>query len=217
MNKAFEPVHRLYARHEETADAVVHVLGIIFAINASLWLLWHVTGLSVVISVSVYCLGLLAMIGCSAAYNMTPKHKPSKTVLRRLDHAAIFIMIAATYTPLAVNRLAAPSGTIILAVVWLCATFGVVMKLVAPRKLELVSIGLYLGMGWVCVTVIQPLSQSLAHIDFWLLMAGGVVYSAGVIFYVWDKLPYNRAVWHGFVLLAAILQFSSIWGEFARF
>lgn len=214
MNKAVERVHRLYTQHEQLADNIVHVVGILFAINASLWLLWHVTGMSVLVSVSVYCIGLLAMIGCSAAYNMTPQSRPSKTILRRLDHSAIFIMIAATYTPFAVNRLGATSGTIILTVVWLCATFGVVMKLVWPRRFEWLSLGLYLAMGWVIVTVIQPLSLSLAHVNFWLLMAGGIVYSLGVIFYVWERIPYHRAIWHGFVLAATVLQFGSILGEF---
>src|SRR5215469_12606297 len=93
---------RLYSEFEHRADAVIHVIGVVFAINASLWLLWHVTGLSVVVSVSIYCAGLLAMIIFSAAYNLTPHHVPSKQVLRRLDHSAIFIMIAATYTPFAV-------------------------------------------------------------------------------------------------------------------
>ncbi len=216
MNETVARVQRYYTRHEHTADAVVHVLGILFAINASLWLLWHVTGLSVLVSVSVYCIGLLAMIGCSAAYNLMPHHRPSKMVLRRLDHAAIFIMIAATYTPFAVNRLSEPWGIIILAVVWVCATFGVVMKLVAPRRFEMVSLALYLGMGWVVVTVIEPLSVSLAHVNFWLLLAGGLVYSAGVVFYVWERIPYHKAIWHAFVLAAAVLQFGSIWGEFVR-
>jgi hemolysin III len=214
MNKTVERVHRLYTRHEQLADNTVHVVGILFAINASLWLVWHVTGMSVLVSVSIYCVGLLAMIGCSAAYNMTPHSRPSKTILRRLDHSAIFIMIAATYTPFAVNRLGATSGTIILSVVWLCATFGVVMKLVWPRRFEWLSLGLYLAMGWVIVTVIQPLSLSLSHVNFWLLMGGGIVYSAGVIFYVWERIPYHRAIWHAFVLAATVLQFGSILGEF---
>jgi hemolysin III len=214
MNKTVERVHRLYTRHEQLADNIVHVIGILFAINASLWLLWHVTGMSVLVSVSIYCLGLMAMICCSAAYNMMPHSRPSKTILRRLDHSAIFIMIAATYTPFAVNRLGATAGPIILAVVWLCASFGVVMKLVWPRRFEWLSLGLYLAMGWVIVTVIQPLSLSLAHVNFWLLMAGGIVYSAGVIFYVWERIPYHRAIWHAFVLAATVLQFGSIVGEF---
>ena len=124
-------------------------------------------------------------------------------------------MIAATYTPFAVNRLGATSGSIILAVIWLCATFGVVMKLVWPRRFEWLSLGLYLAMGWVIITVIQPLSASLAQVNFWLLMGGGIVYSAGVIFYVMERIPYHRAIWHGFVLAAAVLQFGSILGEFA--
>src|SRR5271165_7034552 len=106
-HRAAEGAMRLYTRHEHLADAVIHVLGIVFAINASMWLLLHVTGLSVVVSVSIYCAGLLAMIGFSAAYNLVPSHRPSKQILRRLDHAAIFLMIAGTYTPLAVNRLGA--------------------------------------------------------------------------------------------------------------
>jgi len=216
MNRTVEQVTRLYSRHEHLADTIIHVLGVLFAINASLWLLWNVTGLSVLITVTIYCVGLLAMTGFSAAYNIMPSYRPSKTILRRLDHAAIFIMIAATYTPLAVNRLAAPSSTIILAVIWAAATFGVVMKLVFPRRFEIASIALYLVMGWMVVTVIHPLSVSLASVDFWLIVAGGLVYSTGVIFYVMERIPYHKAIWHGFVLAAAALQFSGIWGEFVR-
>ena len=117
---AVEKAVRLYSRHEDIADAVVHVLGIVFAINASLWLLFHVTGLSVVVSVTVYCVGLLAMIGFSAAYNLVPQHRPSKQILRRFDHAAIFVMIAGTYTPFAMNRLG-DDGTTILAIIWCAA------------------------------------------------------------------------------------------------
>jgi hemolysin III len=216
MNKTVEKVARLYSRHEHVADAVIHVLGVLFAVNASLWLLLNVTGMSALVSVSIYCLGLLAMTGFSAAYNLMPHHRPSKTILRRLDHAAIFIMIAATYTPLAVNRLAAPSGTIILAIIWTAASFGIVMKLLFPRRFEIASIALYLVMGWMVVTVIKPLSMSLAGVDFWLLTAGGIVYSVGVIFYVMERIPYHKAIWHAFVLVAAVLQFSSIYGELAR-
>ena len=216
MNRTVERVTRLYSKHERLADGVVHVAGVVFAINASLWLLWHVTGLSVLVSVSVYCLGLLAMTGFSAAYNLMPSYRPSKKILRRLDHAAIFIMIAATYTPLAVNRLGGASGDIILAIIWAAATFGVVMKVLFPRRFEIASLALYIGMGWLVVTVIQPLAASLAAVDFWLIVAGGVVYSVGVIFYVFERIPYHRAIWHAFVLAAAVLQFSGIWGEFAR-
>ena len=211
---AARKVARLYSRHEHLADAIVHVLGIVFAINASLWLLFHVTGLSVVVSVTIYCAGLLAMIGFSAAYNLMPQHRPSKQLLRRLDHSAIFIMIAATYTPFAANRLASPAGDIILVAVWLCATIGVAMKILFPQRFELASIGIYMGMGWMILTVIRPLATSLAAMDFWLLMAGGIVYSVGVAFYLAERLPYHKAIWHGFVLAAAILHFAAISHEF---
>jgi hemolysin III len=209
-----ERTQRIYSELEHRADAVVHVLGIIFAINASLWLLWHVTGLSVLVSVSIYCVGLLAMISLSAAYNLVPHHRPSKQVLRRLDHAAIFIMIAATYTPFAVNRLGYPEGDVILAAIWVTATLGVILKVLFPQRLEVASLGLYLGMGWMVVTVIKPLAASVAAVDFWLLIAGGLVYSAGVIFYVVERIPYHKAIWHAAVLAAAALHFTAIYSEF---
>lgn len=210
---AAEKVIRLYTRHEHVADAVVHVLGILFAINASLWLLFHVTGLSVVVSVTVYCVGLLAMIGFSAAYNLMPQHRPSKAILRRLDHAAIFIMIAATYTPLAVNRLGG-YGPAILAAIWVLASIGVTIKVLFPMRFEKASLALYLGMGWMIVPFVAPLARHMAVLDFWLLALGGLVYSAGVAFYVIERIPYHKAIWHAFVLVAAVLQYLSIAFEF---
>src|ERR1700679_3664640 len=104
-----ERAERIYSQVEDRADLVIHVLGVLFAINAGLWLLFHVTGLSVGVSVSVYCVGLFAMITASAAYNLTPDGR-AREILRRFDHSAIFIMIAATYTPFAANRLGEPTG-----------------------------------------------------------------------------------------------------------
>jgi hemolysin III len=177
--------------------------------------LWRVTGLPAAVSVSVYCAGLLAMILMSAAYNLWPERGPAKPWLRRLDHSAIFIMIAATYTPFAANRLAPPAGDIILAAVWLCASIGIALKLLFPRRFEHASIALYIAMGWMIVTVIKPLHASVAAVDFWLLMAGGLVYSAGIAFYLIERIPFHKAIWHGFVLVAAVLHFTAIALEFA--
>jgi hemolysin III len=210
---ARETAIRLYSELEHRADAVVHILGIVFAINASAWLLWNVTGMPASISVTVYCLGLLAMIGMSAAYNLTPEHRPSKDVLRRLDHCAIFIMIAATYTPFALGRLG-DVGHWILIANWSAATLGIVMKLIFPRRFELVSLGLYIGMGWLIILALKPLIANVATPDLWLLLGGGVVYSAGIAFYLIERIPYHKAIWHGFVLVAAVLQFLSIAFEF---
>jgi hemolysin III len=197
-------------------DLAVHVLGIVFAVNAALWLLWHVTGLSVVVSVSVYCAGLLAMIVASALYNLWPPDRPAKQWLRRLDHSAIFIMIAATYTPFAANRLSHPAADMILATIWLCATFGIVIKVLFPRRFELAGIALYIAMGWMAVTVLKPLASSVAILDFWLLIAGGIVYSAGIAFYLIERIPFHKAIWHGFVLAAAMIHFMAIALEFAN-
>ena len=205
---------RLYGKAERIVDATVHIAGLIFAVNGGLWLLSRVTGISIVISVSVYCAGLFAMLAGSALYNLWPVGN-TKEWLRRFDHAAIFIMIAATYTPFAVNRLEPPSATIILALVWLGAAAGVMLKILFPRRFEAASILLYIGLGWMILTVIRPLSASVAAADFWLLMAGGIVYSTGVIFYLVEKLPYHKAIWHVFVLAAVILHFAAIAGEFA--
>ena len=153
------------------------------------------------------------MILASAAYNLS-RNNPTKEVLRRLDHAAIFIMIAATYTPFAVNRLSHGTGSLILVVIWLCATVGVTTKLLFPGRFERQSIIFYLIMGWMIVTVVKPLSTSVAAIDLWLLFAGGAVYSAGVIFFMIERIPYHKAIWHGFVLVAVALHFAAITHEF---
>jgi hemolysin III len=208
-------VQRLYSRNEHAMDLAIHIAGVLFAVNATLWLLWHVTGLPVVVSVSVYCAGLLGMILASAAYNLWPAHRPSKQILRSLDHSAIFIMIAATYTPFAANRLAPPAGDLILAAIWGCASFGIAMKVLFPRRFELTSLGLYVAMGWIIVTVIKPLAASVAVLDFWLLMGGGLVYMAGIAFYLIERIPYHKAIWHAFVLVAAILHFTAVALEFA--
>jgi len=207
---------RIYSTLEHRADMIVHVLGILFAVNASAWLLAHVSGPAILVaSVSVYCAGLVAMIFASAAYNLMP-HGPAKPILRRLDHAAIFIMIAATYTPFAAMRLGGLAGSLILVAIWLCASIGIVFKLVFPRRFEIASVIFYLAMGWMVVTVIRPLAASIAVVDFWLLIAGGLVYSAGVAFYMIERIPYHKAIWHGFVLVAAVLHFSAVAIEFLR-
>ncbi|HTQ12997.1 MAG TPA: hemolysin III family protein [Rhizomicrobium sp.] len=208
-----EKAERIYSRLEHGADAAIHVLGVLFAINAGLWLLFHVTGLSVVVSVSIYCVGLLAMLTASAAYNLAPNGR-MREILRRFDHSAIFIMIAATYTPFAANRLGEPAGDVILALIWLCASVGVAMKMLYPRRFELASVVFYIAMGWTIIWVIRPLAANVSTIDLRLLLGGGVVYCAGVAFYLIERIPYHKAIWHAFVLAAAVLQFSAIVGEF---
>jgi hemolysin III len=209
-----EKAERIYSRLEDRADAIIHVIGVLFAINAGLWLLFHVTGLPVVVSVCVYCVGLFAMLTASAAYNLAPMGK-ARDILRRFDHSAIFIMIAATYTPFAANRLGHPYGEVILAAIWVCASIGVALKMLFPRRFEMASVAFYIGMGWMILTVVKPLAANVSLMDFWLLIGGGMVYCAGVAFYLIERIPYHKAIWHGFVLAAAVLQFAAIAGEFS--
>ena len=208
------PAVRRYSGNEVRADAFIHVVGILFAIGASVWLPAHVTGLPATISILIYCAGLLLMIAASAGYHLN-RRPSAKEILRRIDHAAIFIMIAATYTPFAANRLDHGTGTDLLAAVWLCAAAGVALKLAFPRRFERLSLVFYLVMGWMIVAVAKPLSTSVTSIDLWLLFSGGVVYSAGVVFFLLERIPFQKAIWHGFVLAAVVLQFAAITGEFA--
>jgi hemolysin III len=213
---ATKAAERIYSRIEHRADMAVHVLGAIFAVNATAWLLAHISGSgALVASVTIYCIGLLVMIFASAAYNLWP-HGPAKQILRRLDHSAIFIMIAATYTPFVANRLGGLAGPAILIAIWACAMGGIALKVVYPHRFERQSLFLYLIMGWMIVTVIRPLAASLATLDFWLLVGGGLVYSAGVTFYIVERIPFHKAIWHGFVLTAAVLHFSAVALEFSR-
>lgn len=204
---------RVYTQIEHRSDAVIHVTGIVFALGATGWLLSHVAGSPAFLSIAVYCFGLLAMIGMSAAYNLTPEHYRAKDILRRLDHSAIYIMIAGTYTPLAAERMGAVGHWILIAN-WCAAGVGVAIKLIFPRRFEKVTLGLYLAMGWLIVIALKPLIAHVGTRDLWLLLGGGLVYSAGVAFYLIERIPHHKSIWHAFVLVAAVLQFLSIVFEF---
>jgi hemolysin III len=133
-----------------------------------------------------------------------------KAVFRRLDHAAIFIMIAGTYTPFALMKMDAKWGFILLAVVWTMAAIGVAIKLFAPRYLEGVTTGLYLVQGWAVVVAWHPLVSAVPGRVAFLLMLGGVLYTVGVLFHLWERLPFQNAIWHGFVLVAASVHFAAV-------
>jgi hemolysin III len=161
------------------------------------------------VSLAVYGAGLLAMLGCSALYNIAG-HGPRKALWRRLDHAAIFVMIAGTYTPFAAIAIGGAWGRGLLVFVWTVAAAGVLLKLLQPGRLETLSIATYLLLGWTILVAIDHLIAAVSVPAFVLLAAGGVLYSAGILFYRWDRLPYNRAVWPGFVLTAAACQYFAI-------
>jgi hemolysin III len=162
------------------------------------------------IALSLYAAGLMSMTGCSALYNLTSSTASWKSAFRRLDHAAIFVMIAGTYTPFALIALRGDLGTALLAFVWAVALTGVALKLLCPWRFEQSSIAVYLLLGWTILAVLPSLAAAVPVICLLLLGAGGVLYSLGVVFHLWARLPYHNAVWHGFVLGAAACHYVAV-------
>jgi hemolysin III len=202
---------RLESGSEWRVDAVIHMAGVIFGLAACAILavvVWSDED-AVLLSVAVYGAGLLAMLGCSALYNLAG-HGPGKALRRRLDHAAIFIMIAGTYTPLAAIAIGGAWAASLLLFVWTIAAAGAVLKLLHPGWPEPLSIAAYLSLGWAAVVAIDQLIAAVSLQAFVLLTAGGILYSLGVLFYRWERLPYQKAIWHGFVLTAAVCHYFAI-------
>jgi hemolysin III len=151
----------------------------------------------------------MAMLLCSAVYNMA-RDGMFKRLLRRCDHAAIFVMIAGTYTPFSLEVIGGAWGRGLLIFVWTVAAAGVALKLLRPHRFERLSVVVYLMLGWCVLAALDPL---LARISLWglvLLFAGGVLYSLGVVFHLWTRLPFHNAIWHGFVLAAAGCHYAAI-------
>ena len=206
-----------YSRGEYLADLAAHVLGLVLGLVATIALLVEASHYGqplLLIGAGLYGLGLVAMLSCSAAYNLCPP-SPMKSFLRRLDHAAIFIMIAGSYTPLLLNRVGGDWGFGLLSFVWLVASGGAFVKIMYPRRWEMFTIALYVGLGWSILVAINPLLQSVSVPSLILIGAGGVLYSIGVIFHLWDRLPYQNAIWHWLVLIAAACHYIAITNEVA--
>jgi hemolysin III len=197
---------------EVLADRLIHVVGIaaglVGAVALLAWAAWSLPGLSM-LALAIYCAGLLAMLGCSGAYHLLPA-SAWKPVLRRLDHAAIFLKIAATYTPFALVNLGGATGLGLLAAVWSVALLGATAKLLLPNDWDRFAIVLYLALGWSGVALIGPLVVALPRGALVLLAAGGIVYSLGVIVFVRERLPYQTAIWHAFVLVGTACHFGAV-------
>ena len=201
-----------YSRGERLADGSIHVVGVGVGLIAVAVLATTAAGQSNALlgpGIAAYCLGLLAMLIASALYNMA-EPSPRKAFLRRLDQAAIFVMIAGSYTPFTLIALGDVWSFALLATIWLVALGGAALKLLAPRPRERFSTALYLLLGWSGLIVFEPLLGALPSSAFLLLLAGGTLYSLGLIFHRWKSLPYHKAVWHAFVLAAASCHYGAI-------
>ena len=205
---------RIYTRAEIAADAVVHAVGLAFAaIGApaviALAALRADGGAAVIAAVAVYAATLVAMFAFSAGYNLiqTPRWRE---VLRRLDHGTIYLKIAGAYTPFAAVPLATGSGPMLLLGVWTVAGIGFFVKLAAPRRFELASVFAYLALGWSFILVAREASAALSPEALTLLATGGGLYTVGVAFHLWDRLPFQNAIWHLHVLVATACIYAAV-------
>lgn len=201
-----------YSLGEEIANSITHGIGVVLAI-AGLAVMtafaarngnaWHVTASAIFGATLIFC------FTTSTLYHSIPLEKV-KRVLRTLDHSAIFLLIAGTYTPFMLLGVPGPWGWSILATVWTLAVTGIVLRLVLRGRLHGLVVATYLAMGWLVVIATKPLIHTVGLGGLSLLAAGGLAYTVGVIFYKWRRLPYSHAIWHGFVLLGGGLHYFAV-------
>lgn len=202
-----------YSTTEEWLNSITHGLGVIFGVIALLMMLQKSQGeLSAIqlTGVIVYggCFTLLFL--CSTLYHAISLPR-WKRLLKTLDHCAIYLLIAGTYTPLMLISLAESHVEWVLIAIWSLAVSGVLFKCFFVHRFKLFSLGLYLVMGWLCMAILPQLVANLSTQGFWLLLAGGVCYSLGVPFYAIKRIPYNHAIWHLFVLAGAVCHFLCVY------
>ena len=201
-----------YDRAELIADGVVHGIGVFGGLVAATVLIVltavYATGFEVAV-VSVYVAGLLAMLVLSATYNLWPVSR-AKWVLRRFDHSAIYVLIAATYTPFIMELKNSIFAMALLIGVWCVAIVGIVLKLTLPGRFDRLAVGLYLAMGWSGFMLYDTVVGSVPTLTLWFIALGGVLYSLGIIFHAWQRLRFQNAIWHSFVLLGAACHYTAI-------
>ena len=199
-------------RGEKLADGLVHVLGLSAAAAGGGVLIalsmWTGGGAGLALATGLYSLCLITMLACSTAYNLT-KPTAARPFLRRLDEAAIFLMIAGSYTPFTTQRLTGDWAISMTVLVWVLALAGVAGKLIPSRLPDWVWTVGYVAFGWVALIALRPLIQGVPLAALVLLTAGGLIYTTGALIFH-SRLPYRRAIWHGFVVTAAGAHYAAI-------
>ena len=206
---------RAISRKEVVADGIIHVIGITAGLfGAAILVIAAATrGTPLELAALItYSGGLLTMLGCSAAYHLLRSSR-RRELLRCFDHSAIFLMIAGTYTPFTLLRIKPLWAVALTAGVWSIAAFGIALRLIRPRVFDRLSIGFYLALGWAGLAAIAPLVPLVQVSTLVLLAAGGLLYTVGVLFHVWERLPFQNAIWHGFVLVAAAVHYAAVLDE----
>ncbi len=198
----------MYSKKEELWNVLTHGFGVALSVAALVLLLVFQTGKSEfsLMSVLFYSVTLLFLYTASTLYHSVQQPR-LKHFFRKLDHIGIYGLIAGTYTPMALISLIDGNGWLIFGIVWGIAVFGTLLKIFFTGKFEKLSLVLYLAMGWLIIFDIQNVLEIQSSLGLWLLGLGGFFYSIGTIFYVNEKIPYNHAIWHCFVLAGSISHF----------
>jgi hemolysin III len=202
------PARRLKLR-EQIVDTITHGAGFLLAIAALVFLTLRASGSADplrIVACVIFGVSLVLLYGASTLYHAL-HHTSARRVFQRMDHISIFFLIAGTYTPFCLMLLPAAWGWSLFGVVWGIAIIGAGLKLWIGERYELLWVGLYVAMGWIVVVGLKPLLASTPPGGLALLVAGGVAYTAGVAFFVWERLPYNHGVWHLFVMAGSVFHF----------
>lgn len=209
---ALDMAEHYETRAERLADLWVHVVGLVLAAAGGIVLsalaAWY-GGVGAVVATGVYALCLTAMLTASTVYNLTHPCA-ARPVLRRIDEAAIFLMIAGSYTPFTTQRFEGGWATGFTVLVWGLALVGVAAKLVLPRLSDLVWSLVYVGFGWLAVIALKPMIETVHPAALTLLVIGGLVYTSGVLVFIRQKLKFRRAIWHGFVVAGAGVHWAAV-------
>lgn len=192
----------------ESGNVISHGIGVALALTALIVLILKIET-NHLLSYTLYAGTLIVLYLSSTLYHAIT-HPATKHIFRKADHIAIFLLIAGTYTPFCMEAVKGLLGWVILTVIWTLAVAGIIFKTFFTGRFEIISIALYLLMGWTAIVVIKPLYDALPGNSFIYLIAGGIMYSTGVLFYLNKQLRYHHSIWHIFVLGGSIFHFFSI-------
>ena len=200
-----------YTRAERWADGIVHVTGVTAAlagVATIFWMWYQHMPWSTFVATSVYAAGLILMLSASAAYHLGA-HTAARPILRRIDHAAIYLLIAGTYTPFTLT-IRDGWGWTLFGLVWGLSLSGVAFKLLSSHRFRELSVASYVLLGWLGVAALPALLEHLEPGGLVFLLLGGLAYTGGVVFYAWRRLPYHHAIWHLCVLAGSVLHFFAV-------
>jgi hemolysin III len=201
-----------FSLFEEIWHAISHGFGLLlstFGFGVLITMAVYSGDSAKVLTSIVFGLGLLVMYGFSTLYHAIPQQKP-KSILQILDHVSIYILIASTYTPVVILGVKGIFGWILFGVIWFMAFLGIFLKVVYPRRFELLSLVLYGVMGWLIVIAVKPFIEHAGWLPMIFLFVGGVIYTAGIYFYAKQSIKLNHALWHLFVLGGTIFHYFTI-------